>query len=98
VSAPTFPLLDSYGKERRELERLGAPRFVPWALVAPHEAQALRNHGQQNLARLAERGGLGLCELAAVLADRRWHPMPAADALAFIRARLAAYEAAGAPS
>jgi hypothetical protein len=97
VSAPTFPLLDSYGKEWRELERLGAPRFVPWALVAPHEAQAQRNHSQ-SLGVLASRGGLCLSELCAVLDDRPWRSMPTVDALAVVRARLVAHEAAGAPS
>lgn len=48
---------------------------VPLALVMPHEKQADRNHGQ-TLHRLAERGGLSACELAAVLEDREWRAMP----------------------
>lgn len=43
---------------------------VPWSLVAPHEAQARRNHGGQSLEVLAGRHGLGLIELAFVLLDR----------------------------
>ncbi len=34
---------------------------VPWEFMAPHEAQARKNHGQ-TLERLAERGGLGCAE------------------------------------
>ena len=34
---------------------------VPWAFMAPHEAQARKNHGQ-TLEGLAERGGLGCAE------------------------------------
>lgn len=43
---------------------------VPWDLVAPHEAQAMRNHGGQSLEVLADRHGLDLIELAFVLLDR----------------------------
>ena len=32
---------------------------IPWSVIAPHEAQCQKNHGQ-SLERLAERGGL-LC-------------------------------------
>ena len=62
-----FPLLFGHGREGRdELERLGCPRSVPWAFVAPHEAQARANH-DQTLERLAERGGLSPSELVAVV-------------------------------
>lgn len=47
---------------------------VPFALVKAHEKQALENHGQ-TVERLAERQGLSICELAAVLEDRPWHAM-----------------------
>jgi hypothetical protein len=47
---------------------------LPWALIAPHEAQAKVNHSQ-TLKRLAERGGLAPCEAVAVLEDRPWVPM-----------------------
>lgn len=52
---------------------------IPLALIAPHEAQTWRNHGQ-TLKRLAERGGLSDCEACAVLEDRRWRRMDAAEA------------------
>lgn len=63
---------------------VGAPMSVPWSLLAPHEAQAQRNHGGQSLERLAERGGLSLCEMCAVIEDRRWRHMEHEDALARI--------------
>lgn len=53
----------------------GAPRHIPWDVIAPHEAQAVLNHGGQTLERLAERCGLSPCEAVAVLEDRRWHRM-----------------------
>lgn len=46
--------------------------FVPWELVAPHEAQAMQNHGGQTLKRLAERSGLSKLELWAVMHDVRF--------------------------
>lgn len=48
------------------------PTMLPWSLMLPHEAQAMRNHGGQTLDRLAERGGLGPSEAVAVLCDREW--------------------------
>lgn len=63
-----FPVLLGYGRERIRLLDLGCPESVPWEAVAPHEAQALRNHGQ-SLERLAERGGLSPLELLAVIGD-----------------------------
>jgi hypothetical protein len=59
------------------------PLSIPWELIAPHEAQAQRNHSQ-TLKRLAERGGLSACEAVAVLEDRPWEkmdPQAAADRL-----------------
>jgi hypothetical protein len=53
--------------------------WIPWAVIAPHEAQAQRNHSQ-TLARLAERGGLSPCEAVAVLEDRNWRQMPQHEA------------------
>lgn len=44
---------------------------VPWALVAPHEERAQRNHSQ-SLRRLAQRGGLTAQELYAVLNNLHW--------------------------
>ncbi len=50
----------------------GTATSVPWAVVAPHEAQALRNHYGQTLDRLAERGGLDVVELWCVVHDKAW--------------------------
>lgn len=49
---------------------------IPWRIIAPHDAQAIRNHAGQNLENLASRGGLSPCEAVAVLEDvdyrKRW--------------------------
>jgi len=63
-----FPILTSYADRRKYPDW---PVSIPWRLVAPHEKQALHNH-QQTLERLAERGGLDVLELLAVLTDRDW--------------------------
>lgn len=57
----------------------GAPS-IPWAVIAPCEAQALRNHDGQTLERLAERRGLSPCEAVAVLEGRPWFRMEDATA------------------
>ncbi len=69
---------------------------VPWSFVADHEAQAQHNHSQ-SLTRLAERGGLSLCELLAVRTDRDYYAVPAYDrehAEEIIRTMLADHEEA----
>jgi len=77
-------------KEAQRLRRLEARLFpimggpaIPWAALAPHEAQAQRNHGQ-SLERLAQRGGLDPAEAVAILEDRRWdrQPPPPAQSIA----------------
>jgi hypothetical protein len=65
------------------LTRQRGKAWIPLAVVLPHEAQARANH-DQTLQRLAERGGLAPCELAAVLNDRIWRKMDDADAWAEI--------------
>lgn len=45
---------------------------IPWAFIAPHEAQAQRNHGGQTLERLASRGGLGASEVIDIVKGVRW--------------------------
>lgn len=77
MSVETFPVL---GAKRRDAVP-GTPVSVPWALLAPHEAQAERNH-YQSLRRLAERGGLSPAEMVAVLEDRPWRNMDPAAAVA----------------
>lgn len=47
---------------------------IRWSAIAGHERQAMQNHGQ-TLERLAERGGLGVCEAVAIIEDRKWHRM-----------------------
>lgn len=72
---------------------------IPWAAIAPHEAQAERNHGQ-TLARLAARGGLGVCEAVAIMENRRWRRMEFGEAharLAELIAKSPAESPAGAP-
>jgi hypothetical protein len=62
----TFPILLTYEDRRRGVS---CPSSVPWKLVEPHRAQAMKNHSQ-TLERLAERGGLGPEELRAVVEGR----------------------------
>jgi hypothetical protein len=52
---------------------LGDPciKAIPWAAIAPHEAQAQRSHSQ-SLNRLSSRGGLSPCEAVAVMMDQPW--------------------------
>jgi hypothetical protein len=61
------------GREReRFLRDVGRVlESVPWALLAPHEKQAHTNHGQ-TLERLAERGGLGIHEMVAIIEGLRY--------------------------
>lgn len=44
---------------------------IPWSALAQHEAQAQANHGQ-SLKRLADRGGLSICEAYYILKDARY--------------------------
>jgi len=44
---------------------------IPFAMNAPHESQAQRNH-RQSLDRLAERGGLSPDEAIAIIEGRKW--------------------------
>lgn len=79
-----FPVLFGHGFFREECEREGVPEFVPWAMLEPHEKQAGINHGQ-SLQRLAERGGLSVCEMVAVLEDRGWRKMSVKEAMHRLR-------------
>lgn len=66
------------------------PRSVPWDFLAPHEAQAQKNHSQ-TLKRLSERGGLCPREILSVLDGKSWSAyvdMPMADAVAQLEERL----------
>lgn len=65
-----FPVLES---------AKNAPQtYIPYNIIAPHEAQAIKNH-RQTLQRLAERGGLGWTEILAVLMDKTWKEMGWSD-------------------
>jgi hypothetical protein len=78
---------------------LRRPDFkLPWSLIAPHERQAMVNHGQ-TLERLAERGGLGFTEAEAVIRGMSWRDLPLNEAASelWLRERIAAH-AAGVPS
>lgn len=86
----TFPLLLTYRDERARAQALGCPRSIPWALIAPHEAQAKENH-DQTLERLAERGGLDPDEAVAVLEDREWRPMDFEESIKALLALLEAH-------
>lgn len=50
------------------------PRSVPWAFIAPHEAQVIRNHGQ-TLERIVERGGLSPHEIMCAVEGRKLWPI-----------------------
>ena len=54
-------------------------KSVPWSLLAPHEKQAQKNHGQ-TLERLAQRCGLSACEALAVIEGRAWTDISDGDA------------------
>jgi hypothetical protein len=98
MSEPLFPIMDGYSI-REEIPKMRASGLalmviaLPWAMLAPHEAQARSNHGGQTLKRLAERGGLGVCEAMAVLEDRSWRRMDQAEAHRRLVALLAEFEA-----
>ena len=80
MSARRFPVM-----LRAAIE---GPRFVPWSFVAPHEANALRNHGQ-SLEKLATRGGLSPVEIWAIVHDARWRvfeePIAYVDAIVWLK-------------
>jgi hypothetical protein len=79
---PIMGLSYRYAEDIRELRKGGFPFIVsqiPWALIAPHERQAQRNHSQ-SLETLASRGGLSACEALAVIEDRSYRRIPMAEA------------------
>lgn len=58
-----YPVLGTLGARQQE--------YIPWDVLAPHEARAIRNHCQ-TLERLAERGGLAWSEIVCILLDKPW--------------------------
>ena len=75
-----------------------AASSIPWAMIAPHEAQALENHCGQSLERLAQRGGLEASEAIAVLEDRPWTQMDVDESTGKLAGMLAAWSAIAAKS
>lgn len=72
MSNRTFPILGwSSHRDQERYKAAGIPKDVPWSFVAPHEDQAIENH-DQDLERLASRGGLGPHELLAVVTGVSW--------------------------
>lgn len=65
-----FPLMCPHRIELEVARKQRRPALssIPWALIEPHEAQALKNHCDQSLEHLAKRGGLGYHEAIAVIA------------------------------
>lgn len=97
VNPSDFPLLYTYGRDRNRAGKLdGVERdaSIPWAMIAPHEQQAQRNHCQ-TLHRLAERGGLCPSEAVAVLEDRPWSSMDEDAATARLRVLVAEFKTKG---
>ncbi len=67
-----FPVLFSTSHDMRRMIALGWNLAdVPWDFVAKHRDQCQWNHSQTP-ERLAERGGLGICEMLAVVTHRPW--------------------------
>lgn len=62
-------------------------RAIPWAMLEPHEEQALSNHGQ-SLEELAKRGGMSPSEMLAVLDNHQWKKMPELTALLELEERV----------
>jgi len=88
-----FPIQWPYS-DRAALEAAGCPRSVPWAAVAPFQRRALSSHGQ-TLERLADRGGLAVWELVALLRDAPFRStinMPIEEAVTAINSLIAAQE------
>lgn len=68
---------------------------IPWAMIAPHEGRALRNHGGQSLERLAERGGLDPIEIRATLEERGFvEPFDPKGDLAWLQERVREWDSA----
>lgn len=88
-----FPIMPASHGRLRDAGVCTVVIALPWALIAPHEAQASRNHGGQSLERLAERGGLGACEAVAVLEDRPWRGMASAAANSTLAGMVARWRA-----
>lgn len=88
-----FPIMRNYSRRAQAPGAVEPRKSIPWAMLAPHEDRAMRNHGQ-TLERLAQRGGLAPCEALWILRDERWGgPIPA-DEDAQLDALVAEFEKA----
>ena len=76
--------------EMRRLKVCEVILSIPWAMIASHEAQAQKNHGQ-SLGRLADRGGLAPSEAVAILEGRASSHIDAPRAYAQLRQKLDNY-------
>ena len=47
-------------------------KSIPWAMIKPHEEQAMKNHYGQDLETLAKRGGCDLYEIFFILEDKSY--------------------------
>lgn len=52
---------------------------VPFGMIEAHTKQCQKNHSQSPT-RLAERGGLSVCEALAVIENREWRALPDGEA------------------
>ena len=68
-----FKVLGTQGKES-----------IPWLVIAPHEARAVKNHCQ-TLEHINKRGGLSWSEILAVLEDRACTSMDEKEAKEKVR-------------
>lgn len=84
VHAPYRPMYPSVG-------RLPNLR-IPWAMIAPFDAQAKANHCGQGLCRLQERHGVSACEALAILECRPWQRMDEHKAYLHLKARIEKWE------
>ena len=83
-----FPILSPYTVLQQRQDLLpSCPPWIPFAMLAPHEEQAMRNHSQ-TLERLASRGGLDPSEALAILDDRPWRRMVPEDSIMELMGRM----------
>ncbi len=88
---------EGIGKQHRQYPIIGTKpqEYIPWGVLAPHEKQVLRNHGQ-TLELLAKRGGLDWLEVVSILEDKTWREtpkMPPDEAKKIVLEHVAAWEA-----
>jgi hypothetical protein len=84
-----MPVQSEYDHENRCYTKT---RDIPWAMLEPHDEQAKRNHGGQNLQVLRRRHGISACEALAILDDREWRSIPTKAAHDELERRIADWE------